>query len=128
MPWIVSGESNCIQMIFRRRRNRDPSRSRIFGRQHDSARPHDKGTLAIQGVKAVERRNQACLLVFPSKAAVRGIKNHAVGAHGPTVQFVPGKTNRTNRIALGQRVLPFPSAIGGLSERTCRSAKRNDGE
>src|SRR6266567_4062158 len=115
-------------MIFGRRRDRDPSRSRISRRQHDSARPRDKGALAIQDVKAVERCNQTWLLVFPSKAAVRGIENYAVGAHGPTVQFVPGKTNRTDRIALGQRVLPFPSAIGGLCECTCRGAKRDDGE
>src|SRR2546430_6239844 len=115
-------------MIFRRRRYRDPSRSSISRRQHDSARPHDKGALAIQDVKAVECRNQTRLLVFPPKAAVRGIKNHAVRAHRPTMLLVVSETNRTDRIALRQRVLPFPSAVGGLSECIWPSAKRSDGE
>src|SRR5437660_7628951 len=115
-------------MIFRRSRNGDPSRSCILGCQHASTRPRGKGALAIQDVKAVECRNQARRLVFPSKAAVRGIENHAVRAHRPAVQLVAGETNRTDRIALGQRVLPFPSAIGGLSECIWPSAKRSNGE
>ena len=110
-------------MIFRRRRDLDPSRSCISRRQHHSARPHDKGALAIQDVKAVERRNQTRLLVFPSKAAVRGIKNHAVGAHRPAMLLVASETNRADRIALRQRVLPFPSAVGHLPARTCHRAE-----
>src|SRR5712691_675338 len=101
-------------MIFCRSRNLAPSRSRISRRQHDSARPHDKGALAIQDVKAVERRNQTRLLVFPPKAAVRGIENHSVRAHRPTMLLVVSETNRTDRISLRQRVLPFPSAVGQL--------------
>ena len=110
-------------MIFRWCRDRDPFCSRIPRRQHDSPRPHDKGPLAIQYVEAVERRSQARLLVIPSKAAVDAMKNHAVGADRPAMLLVGSETNRTDRIPLRQRVLPFPSAVRCLCERTCRSAK-----
>lgn len=113
----VGGESDRIEMVFRRRADLSPLFAPVFG-QHDCAtRPDRNRVLPILNVQSIQTRDYAGRLAFPLKAAVRGVKDHTVGAHRPTVELVTGETNRADGVALRARVLPLPAAVGCLGER-----------
>src|SRR6266571_7722303 len=114
-------------MILRRRGNLSPFLSAVFRRDDDPTRADGKRALPIKNVKAVEGGNQAWMLTGPFKSAVRGVENYAVCADGPTVALVARETDRTDRVPLRQRVLPFPSAVKVLRPRTgCGAAEKDD--
>ena len=91
----------------------------------DAARADHKGTLRIENVQAIEGINQTCSLMFPAKAAVRGVENQSVGTDRPPVKFVRGETNGADGIALGLRILPLPATLRNLAARS-RKQRRHD--
>jgi hypothetical protein len=104
-------------MIFGRRADLGPFLSGVFRNYDRATRADYYRALTILHVKTIETGDQSRALALPLKAAVRGVKNHSIGAHGPTVELVTGETDGADRITLRSRVLPFPSAIGCLRER-----------
>src|ERR1051326_258543 len=114
MHRIARRKSDRVEMIFRWGADWNPPGAGISGHQDQTTRAGHKGPLAIQHVEPVERRRQTRLLVLPSETAVCGIEDHAIRAYGPTVQLIRRKTDRADGIALWQRILPFPSAVGRL--------------
>src|ERR1700674_2826840 len=124
---IVRRESDRVKMIFRRRGNLSPFLSAVFRRDDDPTRADCKRALAIKNIKAVEGGNQTRVLARPFKSAVRSVENHAISADRPTVALVARESDRADRVALRQRVLPFPSAIEVLRAGTGSGAAEKDG-
>src|SRR6266536_233831 len=108
-PAIVRRERDRIKMIFRGRLDLDPFLAAISRFQNQSARARGEDVLSIEDIQSVQRIDQPGWLSFPPEAAVRGVKNDAVGAHGPAVQLIGGEPHRADRVTLRQRVLPFPT-------------------
>jgi hypothetical protein len=115
-------------MIFRRRLDANPSPAAVCRPQHETARANGERAPSIKNVKAVESRNLARGLAFPSKAAIRRVEDYAVCSHSPAVNFIRGETDSADRIPLWQRVLPLPLTLGSLGEEARRYAKRNEKE
>ena len=101
-------------MVFGGRPDLDPSLTAVSRFQNQSAGAHGEHVLSIEHVQTVKRIYQTRRLVFPTEAAIGGVENYAVGSDGPSMEFVAGETNRADRVALRQRVLPFPTTTGGL--------------
>ncbi len=119
----VGSEGDRVEMIFGRGADLGPFLAGVF-RDHDRAAGADHHrALRILHVKTIEARDQPRTLALPLKATIRGVKNHAVRAHRPAVEFVTGETNGADRVTLRSRVLPFPSAVGCLREYGCGTGK-----
>ena len=118
---IIGSEGNRIKMIFRLRLNRIPALAGVARFQDQAARADRKHVLGIKHIQAVQVVDETGRLVVPTKTAVGRIKNHSIRAHRPAMKFVAGKSNRVDRVALRQRVLPFPTAVACL-----RSEQRAD--
>ena len=113
----VTREGNRIEMIFGWRANLSPFLSGVFGDRNRAPRSDHHRALRILHKKTIEIGDDARPLALPLKASIRGVKNHAVGAYGPTVALVLREANGADGVALRARVLPFPAAVGYLGER-----------
>jgi hypothetical protein len=82
--------------------------------------------LRIENVQAIEGINQTRGLMFPAKAAVRGVENQTVCTDRPAVKFVRGKTDGADGVALGLRILPLPAALRNLRPRRTQKTRRED--
>src|SRR6267154_1895497 len=125
MSRTVAGERDRVKMIFGGCADFGPLQAAVFRDGDRPARSDHNQVATVMHVKSVQTRNQTRALPLPLKATVRGVKNHAVRAYCPAMELVIGKTNRADRVALRQRVLPFPTTIGGLCERG-RDKRRDD--
>ena len=117
MRGTVRGEGNRVEMIFGRRVDLSPFLAAIFRDCNRAARADNYRAPGVLNVKSIKTHDHSRVLARPLKAAVRGIKNHSVCAHRPTVALVTGETDRADGVTLRSRVLPLPAAVGGLRQR-----------
>ena len=104
-------------MIFCGRGNPDPDSAPIRRSKHNAARADRQRTSPIKNEQTIQRCDHSRALAGPNEAAIRCVKDDAVGSHGPAVLLILRKTNGANRVALWQRILPFPTAIKSLPAR-----------
>src|SRR6266511_5586227 len=77
----IRGESDRIEMVFRRRGDLRPLLTAVF-RHHDrAARADHKSMLTILNIQRIESRGQTCVLALPLKTTIDAVENHTVGAH-----------------------------------------------
>src|SRR5258708_39033180 len=118
----VGRESYRVEMIFGWGADFSPSLASIFRKHHCTARADNSSPPGILYEESIETCDQTRMLALPLKAAVAGVQNYSVGAHGPTVSLISGETDRADGVSLRSGVLPLPSAVGGLREDGCRTA------
>src|ERR1041384_5175311 len=103
-------------MILCRSANIAPAFAAIFRKQNRAARADCERALTIENEEAIEGDGSARCLSLPTEAAVTGPQNHAVSADSPAVQLVRREANTVDRIALRQRILPFPTPVSWLDD------------
>src|SRR5258708_27200033 len=124
MRGTVGREGYREEMILGRCADLSPSLSGVFRQRHRAARSNHHGAFRIVHIESIEIHDDARVLTLPLKAAVAGVKNYSGGAHGPTVSLVSGETNRADGVSLRSRVLPLPSAVGGLRADGSRTTQQ----
>src|SRR6185295_15504518 len=85
---IVGSKSYGVQVVFARCGDRVPFLTTVVSLQHQPPRAHNKRSLPINDVEAIERVDQTGLLALPAEAAIGSVKNYAIVAYRPAMQFV----------------------------------------
>lgn len=78
----------------------EPAPAAVRGSENQTARADHNGVPLVLYPDTVQRSNLSCVLALPAKTSVPRVENDAIGADGPAVQLVGGKTDGADRVTL----------------------------